>query len=364
MNRTDYERWGWSSFFESSLARYEGTGLVPGRIIREARHIYLVAAEGMELRAEVSGAFRYKAADSSDYPVIGDWVMCRRGDDTLLVIEEVLPRKSAFSRNEAGDRTSEQVMAANIDTIGLVFGINGGRNFTAGGLERYLILAWDSGAKPVILLNKADLATEEEQQQAILTAENSAPGVDIFLISAGTGMGLEALPFKPGKTIAFIGPSGVGKSTLINALAGKELQKTRAQREGDLRGRHTTTSRDLFLLGDGTMLIDSPGLRELQLWATGDSADAAFSDIAELAQDCRFSDCSHQGEPGCAVQAALASGELDYRRYENYLDLMKELNYLKTRQDEQAARAHRDKWKQIAKFQKEFKNERKRTGRN
>ena len=364
INNTVLEKWGWSGFFESDFRNFSSTGLRAGRIIRETRHLYQIAAGENIYTGEISGAFRYKSASVSDYPVIGDWILFRKEGGDLCIIEEVLKRKSSFSRKSAGEKTEEQIIAANIDYIGLVFGIHGGRNFTEGALERYITLAWESGAIPVVILNKADLADEEDREKAVLTAEYCAPEVDIYLISARTGEGVDRLisSLKPGKTIAFTGPSGVGKSTLINTVAGKELQKTNEQRKGDLKGVHTTTHRELFLLDSGVMLIDSPGLKEIQLWAGEKSANETFSDIAELSEKCRFNDCSHQGEPGCAVQEALLSGELDYRRYENYLDLMREINYLKTRIDEQAARDERDKWKNISKLQKSFKKNNKRTG--
>ena len=363
INTNSLKKWGWTGFFESGINDFSSPDLKPGRIIRETRHLYQIAAGESFFTGEISGAFRYKAAGVSDYPVIGDWIMFRKGDGELCIIEEVLKRKSCFSRKTAGEKTQEQIIAANIDYIGLVFGIHGGRNFTAGALERYTTLAWESGAIPLIILNKADLADDEEREKAVLTAEYCAPGVEVHLISAQTGEGVGSLisSFKPGTTIAFTGPSGVGKSTLINTVAGEELQKTNAQRKGDLKGLHTTTHRELFLLDSGVMLIDSPGLKEVQLWAGEESAHETFSDITELAVNCRFNDCSHQGEPGCAVQGALLSGELDYRRYENYLDLMREINYLKTRVDEQAARDERDKWKNISKLQKSFKKNNKRT---
>ncbi len=324
----------WNSFYENEAEKFKDSELCPGRIIKESRHLFQIADTDQIYNAEISGSFRYKAVHASDYPVIGDWVMFRKGDKEFCLIEEVLKRKSCFSRQAAGTKTEEQVIAANIDIIGLVFGIHGGRNFTAGGLERYLTLAWDSGAKPVVILNKADLASEEDRERAVLTAENSAPGVNVHIVSAVSGEGLEQLisGLKAGTTIAFTGPSGVGKSTIINSLAGKSLQKTNAQREGDLRGMHTTSHRELFLLPTGVMLIDSPGLREIQLWADDESLSETFSDIEEFAKNCRFGDCSHQGEPGCAVQKALSEGMLEYRRYENYLELMKELNYLKNKE--------------------------------
>ena len=364
INDNKLNKWGWNSFFESGLKRFNSSDLKAGRIIRETRHLYQIAAGDSLYNGEISGAFRYKAVSISDFPVIGDWILFRRGDEELCIIEEVLTRKSSFSRKTAGEKTEEQIIAANIDYIGLVFGIHGGRNFTEGALERYVTLAWESGAVPVIILNKADLADDDEREKAVITAEYCAPGVDIYTVSARTGEGVEDFisKLKPGTTIAFTGPSGVGKSTLINTLAGEQLQKTNAQREGDLKGVHTTSHRELFLLDSGLMLIDSPGLKEVQLWAGEESAFETFSDITEFAAKCRFKDCSHQGEPGCAVQGALLSGELEYRRYENYLDLMREINYLKTRIDAQAAKEKKEKWKNIAKLQKNLKKNSKRTG--
>lgn len=350
--------WGWNSSLESEYDKRRMEGLEAGRVIKEVRHLYTVAAEGSSseefLTGEVSGAFKYKAVGPSDYPAIGDWVLFRRASGETLVIESILPRWSSFSRKVAGERTEEQVLAANIDIIYLVFGINGGRNFTTGGLERYLTLAWESGATPVVILNKADLCTGEERESALLTAENAAPGVGIHLISAVTEEGLTGLTssLKEGMTIGLTGPSGVGKSTIINALAGESLQKTSQQRKGDLKGRHTTTHKEMFRLDSGIIMIDTPGLKEVQLWADEDSLSETFQDITELAVNCRFRDCRHQGEPGCAVQSALASGELEYRRYENYLELQKELSYLKARQETSAARLEREKWKHVAESMK------------
>lgn len=356
MNKND---WGWNSRLEESMNRYTQEGLSAGRIIRENRHHYRIASGETMISAEVSGAFRYRTICAADFPVIGDWVAYRSADEHTASIEAVLPRRSSFSRKSSGDQTEEQILAANIDIAALVFGIDGGRNFTAGALERYLTLAWDSGAQPLILLNKADLATPEQQQSCLLTAEMNAPGVPVHLISAVTGSGISDLCIKAGETLAFIGPSGVGKSTLLNSIAGKAIQKTGEQREQDRKGRHTTTHRELFMLEGGIMIIDSPGLKEIQLWADEQSLDTAFSDIDKLSRSCRFSDCSHEGEPGCAVLQALQTGDLDHRRYENYLDMKKEVRYLQTKRSEHAARAERAKWKTIAKLQKDLKNIRK-----
>ena len=350
---------------QEELNRCSAESLLSGRVIRENRGRYLIAAGEHLYDAEVSGAFRYQAVTPADYPAVGDWVAFRGGEaeggnDGIVIIEWVFTRRSCFSRKSAGVKTEEQIIAANIDVIYMVFAINGGRNFTAAGLERYLTVAWDSGAQPVVVLNKVDLCTEEEREAALLTAESSAPGVDIRLVSAATGEGLDILgaELAAGMTIALAGPSGVGKSTLINAIAGHDLQKTGAQREADLRGRHTTTHRELFRLDSGVLMIDSPGMRELQLWADSDSAEDAFSDIAEIGAGCRFSDCSHQGEPGCAVQEALAAGALEHRRYESYLDLKRELDYLQRKQDENATGKNQKRWKDISKQIRTYYKER------
>lgn len=359
------ERWGWNSHLESSMKSYADAGLLAGRVVRENRHVYrLAAAEGM-LQAEISGAFRYKAVFSSDFPVIGDWVAFRKADDHSGLIEAVLPRNSSFSRKAAGEAAEEQVLAANIDAAAVVFAINGGRNFTEGALERYLTLVWNSGAEPYIFLNKADLCSEEERRRALNLAERTALGVPVHLTSAVTSEGLSHVKISAGRTMVLIGPSGVGKSALLNAMAGTNLQATGAQRSSDLKGRHTTTHRELFMLDSsamllpGVMIIDSPGLKEIQLWADTQSVDAAFSDIEELAEECKFNDCSHQGEPGCAVQRAIRSGELDSRRFENYQNMLREVRFLQTKQSQHAAREERIKWKQIAKLQKSLKKERK-----
>ena len=330
-----------------------------GRIIRVSRGQYLVAKDDKIINAKISGAFRYKTVLNSEYPAIGDWVLFKQSeedDENFALIEWVFPRKSCVSRKSAGIKTDEQVIAANIDVIFLVFAINGGRNFVQAGLERYLTLAWDSGALPVVILNKADLCTEEEKEVALLKAESSAPGVDVRLISAETGEGLDNLisNLSPKTTIALIGPSGVGKSTIVNTLRGTSTQKTAAQRSADLRGRHTTTHRELFRLPSGLLLIDNPGMRELQLWTNTDSTEEAFTDIAEFAKHCRFADCSHQGEPGCAVQEALSNGKLEYRRFENYIELKKELDYLQLRQSGAPTGKRQKKVKEISKQIKKY----------
>ncbi|MBN2658750.1 MAG: ribosome small subunit-dependent GTPase A [Spirochaetales bacterium] len=352
------EQWGWDSHFRNLYEPFRTQGLLPGRITSESRHIYEVLTEEKEYSCRVSGHYMYTAVNRSDYPTVGDWVLLRLSDDSA-VIEKLLPRKSAFSRKRAGLETEEQVIAANADYIFLVFGLDGGRNFSRGALERFLTRSWDSGATPVIVLNKIDLC--DDAQSYYIEAENISSGAAVHLTSAITGEGLESLRsyLQEGKTVAFTGFSGVGKSALINSLAGEEIMKTGEQRESDLKGRHTTTSKSLIRLESGAILIDSPGIKELQLWGSEESLESAFEDIAQLSASCRFGDCSHSGEPGCAVQEALSSGALDHNRFENYLDLQRELRFLERKQDARQALEEKVKWKKIAKLQKSLKQERK-----
>jgi ribosome biogenesis GTPase len=285
-------------------------------------------------------------------PVTGDWVVVEpdeRADTWRL--HAVLPRRGTLSRSAPTDErhaAREHVLAANVDVLLMVFGLDGGRNFTERGLERLATIAWQSGATPVVVLNKADLAENREDAEA--RARAAAPGVEVVATSAVTEDGLAALAalLPAGRTAALTGRSGVGKSSIVNRLVGEEVLATGASRSDDLRGRHTTSSRRLIRLASGALLIDTPGLRTLGLWAGADALDDSFSDIAELAEGCRFSDCAHRREPGCAVQQALAEGVLDAGRYENWLALQRELRHLEGRQDIRVQLAEKAQGKAMA----------------
>jgi ribosome biogenesis GTPase len=300
---------------------------------------------------------RYRAGEENLYPAVGDWVVVKPlVNEQKGIIHTVLPRKSKFSRKVAGERTEEQIVSANVDTVFIVSGLDGGRNFNLRRIERYLTLAWSSGATPVIILNKLDLCKDIDVY--IQSVESIAPGISIHSVSAKQRIGLAALRnyLTKGNTAAFLGSSGVGKSALINALLGVEKQETGEVREDDRMGRHTTTKRELIILPDGGIVIDTPGMREIQMWAGEEDLQGAFRDIEMLAKQCRFSDCSHGTESGCAVRAAIDQGELDPARLDSYQKLQNELKYLASREEHSNRLYEKLKWKKIAKWSKELKN--------
>ena len=308
------------------------------RVAIEHRNSYALRCEdGAEIFATLAGKLRFETTHREQMPTVGDFVRVREN-----VIEEVLPRKTVFLRKAAGDAVEAQVIAANIDTVFVVTGLDG--DFNPRRLERYYATARASGAHCAILLNKADLCADLDDRVQQIRA--IAPGADVVAVSARNGDGIEALrPYLvPGEAVAFVGSSGAGKSTLINRLLGRDRQSTGAVREADSRGRHTTTHRELLETPSGALLIDTPGLRELQPWAGEDDVDAAFPDIEELARQCRYRDCRHAGEEGCAVEAAI-----DFDRLSNYRKMRKEAAYLDRQLDVRAQLEQKAKWKRIHK---------------
>ena len=339
---------GWDSFFEGHFRAFRDRGLSPSRVVCEHKHAYLVRNSLGESQAGISGKMRYAGSSRSDLPSVGDWVAIdASGGGNTAVIQAVLPRKSKFSRNVAGGRTEEQVVVANIDSVFLVSGLDGGRSFNLRRIERYLTLAWSSGAAPVVILNKADVCTDVPAH--IEAVKSMASAVPVHAVSALERLGLDALQayLGEGQTVVFLGSSGAGKSTLINSLLGAERLRVGEVREDDHRGRHVTTCRELVLLPDGGMVIDTPGMRELQMWGDEEALDSAFDDIEELAGRCRFRDCRHESEPGCSVRQALEEDALDAGRWQSYLKLKKELRHLAARQERSPQALEREKWKKI-----------------
>jgi ribosome biogenesis GTPase / thiamine phosphate phosphatase len=336
------EALGWTDQLTTDFEPHLAAGLVPGRVAVQHRGAYEVLGEAGELRADVAGRLLHEAASDAELPVVGDWVaIAPRPAEGAGTIQAVLPRRTRISRKTPWLAAKEQVLAANVDTVLITTSLNEDLNLRR--LERYVATAWDSGADPVIVLTKADLHPAPEAAAA--EVETVAFGVPVLVVSARTGEGLDGVAgiARPGRTLVLLGSSGVGKSTLVNTLAGEELLATNELRD-DGRGRHTTSHRQLVLLPSGGLVIDTPGLRELQLWDVGEGLDEAFEDVTALFADCRFSDCAHDTEPGCAVQAALEDGRLDPARWESYLKLQRELEHLERRLDKRLQAEARREW--------------------
>jgi ribosome biogenesis GTPase len=338
---------GWDESWAEAFACHKDAGLLPGRVFTQNRHVYSVYTETGEVTAEIAGSLLYRA-DNSELPVVGDWIGFRQyapGD--LAIIHEVLPRRTKFSRKAAGGAFAEQVIAANIDTLFVVCGLDHDYNLRR--LERYLVAAGESGASVVIVLNKSDLCSDVESR--VKDVSSVAPEVPIVPVSALSSNSTSVLLryLDKGRTAALIGSSGAGKSTIVNQLLGAGFQETQPTRESDGRGRHTTTQRELFILPGCGLILDNPGIRELQLWSDPSSLESAFPEIEALAASCAFRDCSHHADRGCAVQEALAHGALSQERWRSYLKLQRELRHITMQFDDNARREAKQRIKKLCK---------------
>ena len=338
---------GWTPELALAHAPHAALGREPARVVAEDRGSYHLVAAGGELRAAVSGRFRFEAdEDPSAFPAVGDWVAADGGMTGETIIHALLPRRTALIRQAPGKKTEAQVVGANLDTVFVVASLNA--DLTVRRLERYIAAAWESGAEPVVLLSKADLADDVGEVLGSVAAV--AAGARVLVVSSFDGRGVDEVRelIGHGRTVAFVGSSGVGKSTLLNTLAGEDRALVREIREDDARGRHTTTRRQLHLLPGGGLVLDTPGMRELSLW-DADGLSQSFADIDALAGACRFGNCRHAGEPGCAIAAGLADGGLDRGRLESWRKLQRETAHHERRVDALARHEERRKWKAIGK---------------
>jgi ribosome biogenesis GTPase / thiamine phosphate phosphatase len=339
-------RWGWNSYFEAMWNETEREDAMPARVVAQHRKCWRIAGAFGECSAEASGKLRLAAEAGEDWPTVGDWVsveLNRLRD--FAVIRMVLPRRNQFTRKAPGTRMEEQVIAANVETALVISALD--RDVNPRRAERYIAQCWESGVRPVLILNKADACEEACEKASAI--EQVALDVQVHVVSARTGQGMEEVKRLciPGQTLVMLGSSGVGKSTLTNRLLGQSLQKVNDVRANDSRGRHTTTTRELFALPGGALLIDTPGLRELQLWNGEEGLAQTFADIHLLAERCRFNDCRHETEPGCAVQAAVQAGTLNLARLENQRKLIREQEFLRRKTDPEASSEEKQRIKRL-----------------
>lgn len=342
----DINDYGWNKYFQQEWDENHAMGMFPGRVIADYGQLLRVACGTGDILANRP----VHKSGSGMQIAVGDWAALEFVGEEYASIRFVIARKTKFSRAAAGIEVKEQIVAANIDTVFLIQSLN--RDFNMRRLERYLIAAWESGATPVVVLTKADICDDVAEKMAVVY--NTAPGAEVLAVSCVTGEGIEDIKryLTKGKTVALLGSSGVGKSTLANTLAGEQLLETQTVREGDSRGRHTTTHRELLLLPGGGLIMDTPGMRSLSLWEADTGMEVMFGDVEELTELCRFNDCKHENEPGCAVREALNAGRLESKRWEAWMKLQKELRYLELKK-EGKLRLEQKQWgREIAKIQK------------
>ena len=368
---------GWNAFLEACWQEHRDSGCTAARVISQQRGLWRVAGDFAESWAAPSGKLREEADAGGLWPAVGDWVAAdlpgaslvkagaaynatTKKQDERAIVHRVLPRRGRFARKVAGQRAEEQVIAANVDAAFVLAGL--GSDFNLRRIERYLAQCWEAGAKLVMVLNKVDQCGDAAS--CVAEAQRIAMGVPVVAVSALTGQGVENLNgfLIAGQTVVLLGSSGVGKSTLLNRLLGRPAQEVHAVRQSDGRGRHTTTSRELFALANGALMIDTPGLRELHLWDAAEGVAQTFGDIDELAGGCRFRDCTHSGEPGCAVQAAIAAGELDVERLENRRKLEREQEFLQRKIDPEAREEEKQRIRVLHRRAKQIYEQRQRDG--
>lgn len=355
--QTNLKKFGWSNFFEKQIEDYNLNGLKPARVTVQNRNNYLLISEFGELTGELSGKFLYEIECSDAYenfPVTGDWVEVRVYlDEGKAIMEKLLTRKTKFSRKESGVNISEQVIAANIDKLFVLTSLND--EYKLKRLHRYDALAKAGKIKPVYILTKSDLSGAERIAESIQVVKSELSTEDVIAINVNDDSWKQVLDFiSTGETAVMTGSSGVGKSTLLNKLLGKEIIATGEVSEYKDRGKHTTTKRELFVLPTGGCIIDTPGLREIGLWSESGELGESFKDIKELINNCRFSDCSHKSEPGCALVEALENGLLDEDYYSSYLKLQREVEYYARKSDESKMRQEREMWKKRSKDAKKI----------
>ena len=356
MSEYNIKEYGYDDFFESQVKKLNiaSESLIPARITAVHKEQYKLFSEYGENAGKLKGSLFYNDKLYNVYPTVGDFVLVKYNPIGEDVIYQVLERKSKFSRLDSFNKV-EQIIAANFDYVFVMLSLN--NDFNLKRIERYLTTAWQSGARPVIIMTKLDLCSDYSLQKESI--EKIAPSVPVIAVSSVTGEGLEEVwtYIEPYKTVAFLGSSGIGKSSLVNALCGEEIMKVNTIREEDSKGRHTTTHRQLIKLRNDAMIIDTPGMRELEMWDVSEGIDIVFEEIEELAKNCKFRDCSHGSEPGCRVRAALESGELQKERWDSYIKLKKEAKFAESKENASLRLKEKAQWKSISKFQKELRRE-------